>query len=59
MHMYAYTSVYSLDKHFINIDAYLYSYSQLGFRGGSEGKKSPCSAGDPGLIPWSGRSPGI
>ena len=26
--------------------------------GGSEGKESACSAGDPGLIPWSGRCPG-
>ena len=26
--------------------------------GGSEGKESACSAGDPGVIPWSGRSPG-
>ena len=26
--------------------------------GGSEGKTSACSAGDPGLIPASGRSPG-
>ena len=26
--------------------------------GGSEGKESACSAGDPGVIPRSGRSPG-
>ena len=26
--------------------------------GGSDGKESACSAGDPGLIPGSGRSPG-
>ena len=30
----------------------------VGFSGGSEGKESACSAGDPGLIPESGRSPG-
>ena len=30
----------------------------LGFPGGSEGKASACNAGDPGLIPGSGRSPG-
>ena len=30
----------------------------LGFPGGSEGKESACNAGDPGLIPRSGRSPG-
>ena len=31
---------------------------QEGFAGGSDGKKSACSAGDPGLIPGLGRSPG-
>ena len=30
----------------------------LGFPGGSEGKASACNAGDPGLIPGWGRSPG-
>ena len=30
----------------------------LGFPGGSEGKASAWNAGDPGLIPGSGRSPG-
>ena len=30
----------------------------LGFPGGSDGKESACSAGDLGLIPGSGRSPG-
>ena len=29
-----------------------------GFPGGSDGKDPACSAGDPGLIPGSGRSPG-
>ena len=28
------------------------------FPGGSDGKESACNAGDPGLIPGSGRSPG-
>ena len=28
----------------------------LGFTGGSDGKESACSAGDPGSIPWWGRS---
>ena len=32
-------------------------YTQ-GFPGGSDGKESACNAGDPGLIPVSGRSPG-
>ena len=29
-----------------------------GFPGGSDGKESACSVGDPGSIPGSGRSPG-
>ena len=28
----------------------------MGFSGGSDGKESDCNAGDPGLIPGSGRS---
>ena len=31
---------------------------RLNFRGGSDGKESACSVGDPGSIPGSGRSPG-
>ena len=31
----------------------------LGFPGGPDGKESTCNAGDPGLIPESGRSPGV
>ena len=34
------------------------SYTYEGFPGGSTGKESTCNAGDPGLIPGSGRSPG-
>ena len=30
----------------------------MGFPGGSSGKESTCNAGDLGLIPGSGRSPG-
>ena len=30
----------------------------LGFLGGSAGKESTCNAGDPGLIPRLGRTPG-
>ena len=30
----------------------------MGFPGGSDSKESTCSAGDPGSIPGSGRSPG-
>ena len=33
-------------------------YRALGFSGGSDSKESACSAGDPGLIPGSERSPG-
>ena len=29
-----------------------------GLLGGSDGKESTCNAGDQGLIPWLGRSPG-
>ena len=32
--------------------------TKQGFPGGSDGKASACNAGDPGLIPGSGRSPG-
>ena len=30
----------------------------MGFPSGSDGKESACNAGDPGLIPGSGLSPG-
>ena len=30
----------------------------MGFPDGSEGQESACNAGDPGLIPGLGRSPG-
>ena len=33
-------------------------YQRMGFPGGSDGKESACNAGDPGLIPESGRCPG-
>ena len=32
--------------------------ANLGFPGGSDGKESACSAGDPGLVPGLRRSPG-
>ena len=38
---------------------YLFGYGRsLGHPGGSDGKESACSVGDPGLIPVSGRSTG-
>ena len=36
----------------------LLSFFKWGFTGGSDDKESACSAGDPGSIPGSGRSPG-
>ena len=43
----------------IGIDIYtLLCIKQQGFPGGSEVKASACNAGDPGLIPELGRSPG-
>ena len=36
----------------------LYACVYIGFPGGSRGKESACSAGDPCLIPGSGRSLG-
>ena len=38
--------------------AHVATASPLGFPGGSDGKASVCNAGDLGLIPESGRSPG-
>ena len=45
MHMYMYVSVYMY-------------VSYRHFPGGSDGKESVCNAGDTGLIPGSGSSPG-
>ena len=36
----------------------MYIYIYMGFPGGSDGKESACNAGDRGLIPRLGRSPG-
>ena len=36
----------------------MYIFMYTGFPGGSDCKESTCSAGDLGLIPGSGRSPG-
>ena len=36
----------------------IHIYIRMGFPGGSAGKESACNAGDPGLIPGLGRSPG-
>ena len=37
---------------------WMYLSLSSGFPGGSDGKESTCNAGDPGLIPGLGRSPG-
>ena len=37
---------------------YTFIYQDMGFPGGSDGKESACNAGDLGLIPGLGRSPG-
>ena len=36
----------------------IYKTSKIGFPGSSAGEESTCDAGDPGLIPGSGRSSG-
>ena len=51
-HIYIYIYMY-IYIYFFHIYIYIY-----GFPGGSEGKASACNAGDLGVIPGSGRSPG-
>ena len=34
-----------------------YGAMSMGFPGGTDGRESACSVGDPGLIPGSGKSP--
>jgi len=43
---------------YVCVCIYIYIYIYIGFQGGSHGKESVCNAGDLGLIPGSGRSPG-
>ena len=49
-------------QHNLYIKKYIWIFNlpsaQWGFLGGLDGKESPCNAGDPGLIPGSGRSLG-
>ena len=42
----------------VNLGIYLVYLRPKSFPGGSDGKESACNAGDPGLNPRSGRSPG-
>ena len=43
---------------FCKIFILYWAIDDLVFSGGSKGQESACSAGDPGLIPGLGRSPG-
>ena len=46
---------------FLSYSVFLYTSTTLGFPVwlfGSDSRESICNAADPGLIPWSGRSPG-
>ena len=49
MVLYLYTCIYIM---------HICKYVSGGFPGGSDGKETACGAGDLGLIPGSGRSPG-
>ena len=42
----------------VYIYIYIYIYIYMDFPGGSNGKESACSVGDPSLIPESGKSSG-
>ena len=42
----------------VYVCVYVYAYISMGFPDSSVGKESVCNAGDPGLIPGSGRSTG-
>ena len=57
IHFFIFTIVYS---HYIYVIYvyFIYMYVYVGFPDSSVGKESACSAGDPGSIPGSGRSPG-
>ena len=41
-----------------NLHLFCFIHVYIGFPGGSDGQESACKAGDPGLIPGLGRSPG-
>ena len=47
-----------LHRHSKDKRLFAYVYADLGFPDSSVGKESACNAGDPGLIPGSGRSAG-
>ena len=47
-----------VDQSSIEIEMYQWLSNWVGFPDDSDGKKSACNAGDQGLIPGLGRSPG-
>ena len=47
-----------VDQSSIEIEMYQWLSNWVGFPDDSDGKESACNAGDRGLIPGSGRSPG-
>ena len=60
--LYKYNYIYIYYKYIMYYVLYYilmyYVYYNIDFPGGSDGKESTCSAGDPGLIPQLGRSLG-
>ena len=52
-----YTAVHAEQCQGCELKSHL-EHDPLGFPGGTSGKESACNAGDPGLIPESGRYPG-
>ena len=50
--------IHSLDVTLLSIWIYIFIIMRVGFPGGSVGKESTCSGGDPGSIPELGRSLG-
>ena len=55
--LYIYIYIYTYPHTHIYIHMYIHTYT-MGFPGGLNSTKSTCSAGDIGLIPGLGRSPG-
>jgi len=53
-----YTANKALPRKFTVSPILLFRLVVVGFLGGSVGKESDCNAGDPGSVPWLGRSPG-
>ena len=58
IHIYVYTHVYMYTHAYVCVYICTHVHMLHGFPCSSVGKESACSAGDPGLIPGLGRSPG-